>query len=255
MFRNEKNNTSATTREPAFRIIGASVKSAVCTFSLDQPAAASRTKTGGERMFIVGRCLPNPFYMFTVTTSSRNIRLLQGGCNALYLLIVDNFRSILLDRRDQLSPIDNVCTFNGYVHRGFPGKGDDRNNRISAAVRQSLPYSTDMRLILPHWIGKCIFITIEILCPLFAVFVSEYPAFVVLRFDDEYSILGHHDMVYLRRSSVCFQDHVVKNTIVIGQKRIEPCRYDPFAHTTFYLRSKHSKRNCKSDYYYPDKYS
>lgn len=242
-------------RELAFRIIGASIKSAVCPFSLDQPAAASRTKTGGERMLIVNCRLPNPFYMFPVATSSRNIRLLQGVCNALYLLIVDNFRSILLDRRGQISPIDNVCTLDGYVQRGFSRKGDDRNNRISAAVRQSLPYSTDMRLILPYGIGKRIFVTVKILRPLFAIFVPEYPAFVVLRFDDEYSVLGHHDVIYLRRSSGCFQDHVVENTIVVGQKCIEPCRYDPFAHTTFYLRSKNSKRNRKSDYYYPDQYS
>lgn len=206
-------------------------------------------------MLIVNCRLPNLFYMFPVATSSRNIRLLQGGCNALYLLIVDNFRSILLDRRDQISPIDNVCTLDGYVQRGFSRKGDDRNNRISAAVRQSLPYSTDMRLILPYGIGKRIFVTVKILRPLFAIFVSEYPAFVVLRFDDEYSVLGYHDEIYLRRSSGCFQDHVVENTIVVGQKCIEPCRYDPFAHTTFYLRSKNSKRNRKSDYYYPDKYS
>ena len=206
-------------------------------------------------MLIVNCHLPNPFYMLLVATGSRNIRLLQGDRNALYLFIVDNFRSILLDRRDQISPIDYVCTFNGYVQRGFSRKGDDRNNRISAAVRQSLPYSTDMRLILPYGIGKRIFVTVKILRPLFAVFVSEYPAFVVLRFDDEYSVLGYHDVIYLRRSSGCFQDHVVENTIVVGQKCIEPCRYDPFAHTTFYLRSKNSKRNRKSDYYYPDKYS
>lgn len=242
-------------RELAFRIIGASVKSAVCPFSLDQPAAASRTKTGGKRIFIVGNCLPTPFYMLLVATGSRNIRLLQGDRNALYLLIVDNFRSIPLDRRGQISPIDYVCTFNGYVQRGFSRKGDDRNNRISAAVRQSLPYSTDMRLILPYGIGKRIFVTVKILRPLFAVFVSEYPAFIVLRFDDEYSVLGYHDVIYLRRSSGCFQDHVVENTIVVEQKRIEPCRYDPFAYTTFYLRSKNSKRNRKSDYDYPDKYS
>lgn len=241
--------------ELAFRIIGASVKSAVCTFSLDQPAAASRTKAGGERMLIVNRRLPNPFYMFPVAASSRNIRLLQGGCNALYLLVIDNFRSILLDRRGQISPIDNVRTLDGYIHRGIPRKGNDRNDRISAAVRQSLSYSTDMCLILPYGIGKRIFVTVKILRPLFAIFVSEYPAFVVLRFDDEYSVLGYHDVIYLRRSSGCFQDHVVENTIVVGQKCIEPCRYDPFAHTTFYLRSKHSKRNRKGDYYYPDKYS
>lgn len=202
-------------RELAFRIIGASVKSAVYTFSLDQSAAASRTKAGDERMFIVGRRLPNPLYMFPIAIGRRYIRLLQGGCNMLYLFVVDNFRSILLDRRNQISPIDHVCTLDGYVQRGFPRKGNDRNNRISAAVRQSSPYGTDMRLILSYGIGKRIFVTVKILRPLFAVFVPEYPAFVVLRFDNEYSVLGHHDMVYLRRSSVRLQNHVVENTIVI----------------------------------------
>lgn len=84
-------------------------------------------------MLIVNCRLPNLYYMFPIVTGSRNIRLLQGGRNALYLLVVDNFRSILLDRRDQLDPIDNVCTFNGYVQRGFSRKGDDRNIR-SASV-------------------------------------------------------------------------------------------------------------------------
>jgi hypothetical protein len=113
--------------ELAFRIIGASEKSAVCSFSLDQLAAASRTKAGGERMFIVGRRLPNPLYMFPIAIGSRNIRLLQGGCNMLYMFIIDNFRSMLLDRRGQLFPVNDVRTLDG---RGIPRKSDDRNNRI-----------------------------------------------------------------------------------------------------------------------------
>ena len=51
--------------------------------------------------------------------------------------------------------------------------------------------------ILEYGITEGVFVSVNVLCPVFAVFTSVYPAFVEFGLDDEYAILGYYYMVNL----------------------------------------------------------
>ena len=51
--------------------------------------------------------------------------------------------------------------------------------------------------VLLYGIAKGVFVSVNVLCPVFAVFASVYPAFVVFGLDDEYAVFGYDDMVNL----------------------------------------------------------
>lgn len=59
-----------------------------------------------------------------------------------------------------------------------------------------------MSLVLMNRISELVFVAVDVLCPVFAVFASVNPTLIELGLDDEYSIDGYYDMVYLRAVAV-----------------------------------------------------
>ena len=54
-----------------------------------------------------------------------------------------------------------------------------------------------MTLILPERIPELVLVTIDVLCPILAVFSAIYPPFVILRFNYKDAIDGDDHMVNL----------------------------------------------------------
>lgn len=57
-------------------------------------------------------------------------------------------------------------------------------------------------LVLMNRIAELVFVAVDVLCPVFAVFAAVNPALIELGLDDEDSIDGYNNMVYLRAVAV-----------------------------------------------------
>ena len=66
-----------------------------------------------------------------------------------------------------------------------------------------------MSLVLMNRISELVFVAVDVLCPVFAVFASVNPTLIELGLDDEYSIDGYYDMVYLRAVAVACEQKVI----------------------------------------------
>ena len=55
----------------------------------------------------------------------------------------------------------------------------------------------DVSFVLMYGIAQGVFVSIDVLCPVFAIRSSVYPAFVEFGLDDEYAVLGYYYMVNL----------------------------------------------------------
>lgn len=48
-----------------------------------------------------------------------------------------------------------------------------------------------------YGVAQGVFVSVDVLCPVFAVLASVYPAFVEFGLDDEYAVFGYDYMVNL----------------------------------------------------------
>lgn len=66
-----------------------------------------------------------------------------------------------------------------------------------------------MSLVLMNRIVELVFVAVDVLCPAFAVFAAVNPALIELGLDDEDSIDGYYDMVYLHTVAVACEQKVI----------------------------------------------
>ena len=112
----------------------------------------------------------------------------------------------------------------------------ERNN-----ARKVIPWnlevggkSADMPVILPDRVLEGVLAMVDGLRPLRGVLVGEYPAGVVLGFDDEDPVLADNDVVDLRCRPVRErQIGVIENLILLGQTFAKPRSDDSLPSRTF----------------------
>lgn len=66
-----------------------------------------------------------------------------------------------------------------------------------------------MSLILVDGVTEPVFVAVDVLCPVFAVLASVNPALIEFGFDDEDTVDGYYDMVYLRTVAVACEQKVI----------------------------------------------
>ena len=71
-----------------------------------------------------------------------------------------------------------------------------------------------MPLVLPNRIPELVFVTVDVLSPVLAVFPTVNPPLIVLGLDDEDTIYGKHDMVNLCAVSAGLKKKIVNDPIV-----------------------------------------
>lgn len=59
-----------------------------------------------------------------------------------------------------------------------------------------------MSLVLMNRIAELVFVAVDVLCPVFVVLASVNPSLIEFGLDDEDSVDGYYDMVYLRTVAV-----------------------------------------------------
>jgi hypothetical protein len=106
----------------------------------------------------------------------------------------------------------NAAIHDSRGHRSFKGAvADEEYNRVNVLVRniELLGYRASMPKVLPDWILKTKFLSVENLSPLRASLVSENPPVDVFGLDDKNSEPRNEHMIKLSRSVVCREDQVV----------------------------------------------
>ncbi len=63
--------------------------------------------------------------------------------------------------------------------------------------------SLDVSIVLPEWVCKAVFVSIDIFSPFTAIFVSGYPATVVLCLNNKNTKSRDNNMIDLRSARVC----------------------------------------------------
>ena len=125
----------------------------------------------------------------------------------------------------QFIEINDLPLFVVYRNISRMGKNDDI---VHGDLLPNVSVITNRRnvcLILAERIPSFVAITVDILLPLLGFLVAGYPATVVLRFDDIYTVSGKHRMVYLC-SAVAGREHkVVEYNILIGRQPLQHTRH------------------------------
>ena len=78
-----------------------------------------------------------------------------------------------------------------------------------------------MALVLKDWVVDLVFVAVDVLCPVFGVLASIYPAFVVLGLYDEDAIYGYYQVIYLRAAFWCRDGDVVQHSVLVFWKVVK----------------------------------
>lgn len=99
----------------------------------------------------------------------------------------------------------------------------------------------DVSLILKDGVIELVFVSPDVLRPMFTVFTSVNPALHVFGFDDKDAILGNHHVINLRRVPVVFNEQVVENGVLCLRQRPQPTGNRRLTLSSPYSRTKVGK--------------
>ena len=86
-------------------------------------------------------------------------------------------------------------------------------------ILKQLGDGLDMSFILPKRIPQFIFVTIDVLCPIFAVLTTVNPTLIILGLNDEEPIYRNNHMIDLSTVSSILNHEVIDNLVlVLGKK-------------------------------------
>lgn len=107
-----------------------------------------------------------------------------------------------------------------------------------------------MSLVLMNRIAELVFVAVDVLCPVFAVFASVNPALIELGFDDEDSLDEYYDMVYLRAVAVACEQKVIYYFVSVHWKLFQNRCHPHFPNFAFGWQKAEEKYNYQdADYY------
>ena len=72
-----------------------------------------------------------------------------------------------------------------------------------------------MSLVLKNWIPQLVFMTENVLSPIFTIVATLYPTLIVFGFDYKNAVFGHYHVVDLRSMSVTADKKVVDDLILV----------------------------------------
>ena len=87
-----------------------------------------------------------------------------------------------------LAPVDNAGFFDLDFYIGLAGEGDDRQYLQRLIILQDTSQRTDVAGILQDRVVELVFVTVDVLRPVFGVLTTINPAVVVLGLYDEDAI-------------------------------------------------------------------
>ena len=173
----------------AIRIIGAAVELSIFSGTEYQSAAAA---------WASARCNGVVFLLFGATDVFKMLfvglltRLQLSRLDSIaYLINLGPGEPLLLELiydLAYLAPVDNAGFFDLDFYIGLAGEGDDRQYWQRLIILQDTSQRTDVAGILQDRVVELVFVTVDVLRPVFGVFTTINPAVVVLGLDDEDAI-------------------------------------------------------------------
>ena len=112
------------------------------------------------------------------------------------LLVGKALVSELADYPGYLAPVDD-CSGGVDSEAALSGECDYGDEGDVAEVFEEVFQCPDVSLILMYGVAQGVFVSVDVLCPVFAVLASVDPAFVEFGFDDEYAVFGYCYVVNL----------------------------------------------------------
>lgn len=107
-----------------------------------------------------------------------------------------------------------------------------------------------MSLVLMNRIAELVFVAIDVLCPVFAVFASVNPTLIELGLDDEDTVDGYYDMVYLRAVAVACEQKVIYYFVSVHWKLFQNGCHSHLPNFAFGWQEAEEKYNYRdADYY------
>ena len=79
----------------------------------------------------------------------------------------------------------------------MPGECDYGDERDVAEVFEEVFQCPDVSLVLMYGVAQGVFVSVDVLCPVFTVLTAVYQAFVEFGLDDEYAVFGYYYVVNL----------------------------------------------------------
>ena len=126
-------------------------------------------------------------------------------------------------------------------HGGFESavadKDDHREHFIGIQFQGRLQ-GLGMFVILMQWVLEGVRAPAKLLGPEFLLGIAEYPAFIILGFNDENTMPGNDNMVDLRGPVFCRQRHIFEQRVDTPVQK-EPC---PQIHLAFPPHAFHETR-------------
>lgn len=178
-------------------VIGAAVKRTIGAVTKDEVAAASRAFAGSDcdiASLFVGADVAD---MLFTRSFGVVVGFNEAAVDAYNLGLGKAFIFELVDYPWYLIPVNDGS---GCLdpETALPGECDYGNERDVAKFFEEMFQCTDVPFILMDWVSQGVFVSVDVLCPVFAVLASIYPALVKFGLDDEYTVYGYDYMVNLR---------------------------------------------------------
>lgn len=106
-----------------------------------------------------------------------------------------------------------------------------------------------MSQILMNRITELVFVAVDVLCPVFAVFASVNPALIEFGLNYEDSIDGYYDMVYLRAVTVACEQKVVYDFVAVFREFFQDGGHPLFPDFAFGWQKEEKYNYQNADYY------
>lgn len=139
--------------------------------------------------------------------------VLQSGCNFLNFLVGEHYVCVALNVSGVASAHD--VGREGCLELALAPEHYDRHE-LAVINTQKFRQCFGVAIVLAKWVLEFVFLPENALCPLRILLVAENPAIHVFRFDYEYSVSRHNDMVNLRCSIARRDSDVVDVNVDIG---------------------------------------